>query len=395
MKETIRLFEQDGYQVKFDSRVLACEALGGEKFKVILEETLFFPEAGGQSSDRGWLDKVRVWDVQIENGVIYHFTDGALAEGERVRGEIDWEHRFSNMQQHSGEHIFSGTVHRLFGLNNVGFHLSDQTVTMDFDGVLTTQQLERVEWEVNQAIARNVEIQVSYPTSDELETLEYRSKIEIQGQVRIVTIPGFDVCACCAPHVKRTGEIGLLKIMGVQNHKGGIRVNILCGFRALEAFREKNKVLAALTNLLSTNQEALPGLIEKQKDTIYHLKGELSEVKQRLMGYQIAQVPIEQHHVLFFERNLEVTVVRNVVNELIERHKGICGIFVENKEGEYQFILGSKTVNCKEAALLLKTRLKAKGGGSEVMIQGSIKASKEIIQEVLLSHFKNCDDVEK
>ncbi|MGN0305836.1 MAG: alanyl-tRNA editing protein, partial [Lachnospiraceae bacterium] len=208
MKETIRLFEQDGYQVKFDSRVLACEALGGEKFKVILEETLFFPEAGGQSSDRGWLDKVRVWDVQIENGVIYHFTDGALAEGERVRGEIDWEHRFSNMQQHSGEHIFSGTVHRLFGLNNVGFHLSDQTVTMDFDGVLTTQQLERVEWEVNQAIARNVEIQVSYPTSDELETLEYRSKIEIQGQVRIVTIPGFDVCACCAPHVKRTGESG-------------------------------------------------------------------------------------------------------------------------------------------------------------------------------------------
>ena len=133
MEETVRLFEQNGYAVEFTGRVLVCETIEEERFRVILDETLFFPEAGGQSADRGWLEKVRVLNVQIDQGIIYHYTDGALPEGETVHGKIDWEHRFSNMQQHSGEHIFSGTVHRLFGLNNVGFHLSDQTVTMDFD----------------------------------------------------------------------------------------------------------------------------------------------------------------------------------------------------------------------------------------------------------------------
>ncbi|MCI7595772.1 MAG: alanyl-tRNA editing protein [Lachnospiraceae bacterium] len=394
MEETVRLFEQNGYAVEFTGRVLVCETIEEERFRVILDETLFFPEAGGQSADRGWLEKVKVLDVQIDQGIIYHYTDGALPEGETVHGKIDWEHRFSNMQQHSGEHIFSGTVHRLFGLNNVGFHLSDQTVTMDFDGPLNLQQLELVEEEVNQAIVRNVEIQVSYPGREELEALEYRSKFEIKGQVRIVTIHDYDVCACCAPHVKRTGEIGLLKIMGVQNHKGGIRVNILCGFRALEAFRQKNKVIASLTNLLSTNQEALPELIKRQKELIYQLKGELSEAKQKLIRHRIAELPQEQNHVLLFERDLETAVVRNVVNELTERHRGICGIFVEKQEGGYQFILGSKTINCKEAALLLNKTLKAKGGGSEIMVQGSVEASKEEIEEVLLAHVHACDNLE-
>lgn len=394
MEETVRLFEQNGYAVEFTGRVLVCETIEEERFRVILDETLFFPEAGGQSADRGWLEKVRVLDVQIDQGIIYHYTDGALPEGETVHGKIDWEHRFSNMQQHSGEHIFSGTVHRLFGLNNVGFHLSDQTVTMDFDGPLNLQQLELVEEEVNQAIVRNVEIQVSYPGREELEALEYRSKIEIKGQVRIVTIHGYDVCACCAPHVKRTGEIGLLKIMGVQNHKGGIRVNILCGFRALEAFRQKNKVIASLTKLLSTNQEALPELLKRQKELIYQLKGELSEAKQKLIRHRIAELPQEQNHVLLFERDLETAVVRNVVNELTERHRGICGIFAEKQEGGYQFILGSKTINCKEAVLLLNKTLKAKGGGSEIMVQGSVEASKEEIEEVLLAHVHACDNLE-
>lgn len=385
MKETIRLFDRDAYARSFTSKVISCEALEEGNFRIVLEETLFFPEAGGQSSDRGRLNHATVEDVQIEAGIIYHYTDEALEAGRTVRGEIDWEHRFSHMQQHAGEHIFSGTVNRLFGLNNVGFHLSDQVVTMDFDGVLTMEQLETVEWEVNRAVAENVEIQVSYPTPEELQVLEYRSKIEIEGQVRIITIPGYDVCACCAPHVRRTGEIGMVKIMTVQNHKGGIRVSILCGFRALMAFREKTKIISALTNLLSTNQEALPIQIEKQKNRIYALKGELAEARQKLMEYRVAELSSEQRNVLLFERDLETGVMRNTVNSLVERHRGVCGIFVEKEEGGYRYILGSRRVNCKKLAALLGEKLGAKGGGSEGMIQGSVDASEEEIEELLLS----------
>ncbi|MBQ9991536.1 MAG: hypothetical protein IJP31_11465 [Lachnospiraceae bacterium] len=383
MKETIRLFDRDGYARSFTSKVISCEALEEGSFRIVLEETLFFPEEGGQSSDRGKLNEVRVKDVQSDAGVIYHYTDRALEEGETVQGEIDWEHRFSHMQQHTGEHIFSGTVNRLFGLNNVGFHLSDQIVTMDFDGVLTMEELETVEWEVNRAIAENVEIRVSYPSHKELETLEYRSKIEIEGQVRIITIPGHDVCACCAPHVKRTGEIGMLKIMTVQNHKGGIRVSILCGFRALRAFREKTKIISTLTNMLSTSQENLPIQIEKQKNRIYALKGELGLAKQKLMEYRIEKLSPDQANVLLFESDLETVVVRNTVNALVKKHDGICGIFVKKEDGGYQYILGSKNVNCKEIAALLREKLAAKGGGSEAMIQGSVEASREEIEKVL------------
>lgn len=383
MKETIRLFDQDSYARSFRSKVIFCEALKEGKFRIVLEETLFFPESGGQSSDRGCLNEVKVTDVQIEEGIIYHFTDGALEEGKMAEGEICWEHRFSNMQQHSGEHIFSGTVNRLFGLNNVGFHLSDQIMTMDFDGILTDEQLERVEWEANRAITENIEVQVSYPDPKELKTLDYRSKIEIEGQVRIVTIPGYDVCACCAPHVKRTGEIGMIKIMTVQNHKGGIRVSILCGFRALEAFREKNRILSALTGMLSTSQGTLPIQMEKQRNKIYALKGRLAEAKKKLMEYRIAELSSDQTNILLFEKDLETEVVRNTVNVLVERHSGICGIFVEKEEGGYQYILGSRNIDCKKAAALLRNKLGAKGGGSERMIQGLVEASKEAIEEEL------------
>ncbi len=382
MKETIRLFDQDGYATEFKARVLSCKEVEG-KFEIVLDKTLFFPEEGGQSPDKGRLGGTEVLDVQIREGIIYHTAACPLLEGQEVIGKICWEHRFFNMQQHSGEHIFSGTVHRKFGLNNVGFHLSDQTVTMDFDGVLTGEELETVEWEVNRAITKNIEVQVSYPTKEELQTLDYRSKIEIEGQVRIITIPGYDVCACCAPHVRRTGEIGLVKVMSVQNHKGGIRVSILCGFRALQAFREKNRIVSALTNSLSTHQEALPGQVDKLKETLYSLKLQLAQAKQKLLECRLADIPADEKNVVLFEAELESKVVRNTVNNLMERHRGICGIFVKKEEGGYQFILGSKNADCREIALLLKEKLGARGGGSRTMIQGSVEAEEEEIKHLL------------
>lgn len=384
MKETVRLYDKDAYATEFTAEVLSCEEREDKTYEVVLDQTLFFPEEGGQSTDMGRINDIEVLDVQIKKDVIYHRLAQPLELGTKISGKIDWQHRFFNMQQHSGEHLFSGIVHTMFGFNNVGFHLSNQIVTMDFDGVLSEKDVEEVEWKVNEAIAKNIPVEVTFPSREQLETLEYRSKIEIEGQVRIVTIPGYDVCACCAPHVKRTGEIGILKVMNVQSYKGGVRISILCGFRALRAFREKAAVITSLMNNLSTNQDALVENVEKLKATNQNLKAQLTSAKQTLLAYKTAEIPAEQENVLLFERDLEAPVMRNVINELVEVHGGICGIFTGEEESGFSYIIGSKNVDCKALAMKLKEELNSRGGGSNIMIQGSVTASREEIERVLL-----------
>lgn len=384
--KTVRLYDQDAYATKFEAEVLACEEVEKKEKKVYqiwLDQTLFFPEEGGQSPDMGTIDGIKVLDVQIKDEVITHTLAAPLAVGTTVKGVVDWKHRFYNMQQHSGEHIFSGIVHNRFGYDNVGFHLSDSIVTMDFNGVITAEDIEEIETEVNQAIIENIPVEVSYPTKEELKVLEYRSKIEIEGQVRIVTIPGYDVCACCAPHVRRTGEIGMLKVMNVQSYKGGVRISILCGFRALEAFRQKADIITELMAQFSTNQEALVENVTKLKNTNQTMKNQLASAKQELMEYKVAAIPEDSENAILFESDLDTPVVRNVVNGLVEKFTGICAVFVGNDESGYQFIIGSKNKDCRAIAAALREKLSARGGGSDKMIQGSVAASQLQIEELL------------
>ena len=384
--KTVRLYDQDAYATEFEAEVLACEEVEKKEKKVYqvwLDQTLFFPEEGGQSPDMGTIDGIKVLDVQIKDEVITHTLAAPLAVGTMVKGVVDWKHRFYNMQQHSGEHIFSGIVHNRFGYDNVGFHLSDSIVTMDFNGVITAEDIEKIETEVNQAIIENIPVEVSYPTKEELKVLEYRSKIEIEGQVRIVTIPGYDVCACCAPHVRRTGEIGMLKVMNVQSYKGGVRISILCGFRALEAFRQKADIITELMAQFSTNQEALVENVTKLKNTNQTMKNQLALAKQELMEYKVAAIPEDSENAILFESDLDTPVVRNVVNGLVEKFTGICAVFVGNDESGYQFIVGSKNKDCRAIAAALREKLSARGGGSDKMIQGSVAASQLQIEELL------------
>lgn len=386
MTATIRLYDQDAYATEFSAEVLSCEEVEKDEekeYKVILNRTLFFPEEGGQSPDKGSIDEVEVKDVQIKNDIITHTLAAPLPVGKTVSGKVDWAHRFSNMQQHTGEHIFSGIVHARYGYNNVGFHLSDQIVTMDFDGVLTQDDVDAIEYAVNEAITKNIEVRAEFPSQEELAALEYRSKIEIEGQIRIVTIPGYDVCACCAPHVHRTGEIGMLKVMSLQNYKGGVRISILCGFRALLAFREKSKIIGDLSNLLTCGQEMLLANVSKQKSANQSLKSQLVTAKQALMGYKLSEIPSDQEHVILFEKGLDQNVMRNTVNRLVEEHSGICACFNGDDEEGYSYIIGSKTVDCKELANVMREKLSARGGGSNVMIQGSVAAAREKIEKTL------------
>ena len=384
---TKKLYDYDAYATEFEAEVLSCEEVvrkqsdGTEQtlYAVVLDQTLFFPEEGGQTPDKGRIGDAEVVDVQINNNVITHYVTKWLQPSGCVKGQIEWKHRFFNMQQHSGEHLFSGLAHRKHGLKNVGFHLSNQIVTMDFDKPLSEEQLKEMEWEINEAIVANVEIKTGYPAKEELANLEYRSKIEIDGAVRIVEIPGYDICACCAPHVKRTGEIGMFKIQSVQNYKGGMRISFLCGFRALEEYRRKSEILSEASRLLTTNQENVVEHVSKLKTQVQSLKTQLSNVKQTMMERKLAEISAEQKDVILFEQDLDTPVMRNVVNQLMETHDGVCGIFVGTDEDGYNFIIGSKTADCREVATKLREKFEARGGGKPQMIQGSLIAKADAI----------------
>ena len=209
---TEKLFYEDSHRTEFTAKVISCEE-AKDGFCVVLDQTAFFPEGGGQYADTGILGNTEVTDVHEKNDVIFHSVTAPLEVGSIVSGKINWKERFEKMQQHTGEHIVSGIVHERFGYNNVGFHLGADYCTMDFDGPISKAQLKEIEAAANEAVYRNLEVEVLYPSKEELKDMDYRSKIEIEGQVRIVKIPGYDVCACCAPHVKTTGEIGAVKLV--------------------------------------------------------------------------------------------------------------------------------------------------------------------------------------
>lgn len=386
MLKTIKLYDQSAYDTEFDAVVVSCEKVeskSGVTYQVVLDQTLFFPEEGGQTPDTGTLSGIEVKDVQVKNDIITHTLGEALEVGMKVHGEIDWKHRFNNMQQHSGEHIFSGLVHGKYGYDNVGFHLSDSVVTMDFNGVLTEHQVAEIEYEANQVIVSNRPIKVSFPSKEELSKLDYRSKIEIEGQVRIVTIPDVDSCACCAPHVRWTGEIGMLKVMSVQNYKGGVRISILCGFRALEEYRMKCGVISSLSQRLSANQDTILDAVDKLKANVATLKNDAIAAKREYMNLKLESLEKGLEDVYLFEESLEAPMMREVANRLTKEHSGYCGIFVGNDDSGYRYIIGSSEKDSNVIAKKLRESLGAKGGGSAQMVQGSVTATKEAILDLL------------
>ena len=384
---TEKLFYQDSRIRKFTARVESCRETEKNQYEVVLDRTAFFPEEGGQYADSGRLfqgeQEIPVLDVQEKNGILIHYTEKALQEGTEITGEIDYEERFSKMQQHTGEHIVSGIVHRRFGYNNVGFHLGNEEVTMDFDGMLTMEQIREIEREANEAVAANVEIQVLYPTKEELKDIAYRSKMEIEGQVRIVRIPGWDTCACCAPHVTATGEIGIIKLTGAIKYTGGMRVSMLCGFRALEDYNRKEESVIAISRKLSAKPETIVEAVERLEKEIQAGKEKIIRLQEQYIKGILAGVKPEDTCVLLFEEELDPAAMRSFVNDAMEITTGICGVFIGNEEEGYRYVLGSKEQNINAIAKEMNQAFNGRGGGKPPMVQGSLKAAKENIEEFL------------
>lgn len=378
---TEKLFYQDSHRSTFTAIVQEVRP-SGNGYEIILDRTAFFPEGGGQSSDTGSLGGVSVSDVQEIDGKIIHYTDGPLVEGTEVEGCIDWTERFSKMQQHTGEHIVSGLIHKIYGYHNVGFHLGTDSVTLDFNGVVPKEKLHEIEQLANEAVAKNLPVQVLYPTDEELSKISYRSKIEIEGQVRIVVIDGYDVCACCAPHVKQTGEIGLIKLVGMQNYKGGVRISMLCGFRALEDYYQKEKNNREIAVMLSAKEYETAVEVERLQEELAMKKAKIAELERKFLEQKVETLDISSEIVCLFEET-DPVMTRELVNLLLKKGAKMAAVFSGNEREGYRYVLGSRSLDVRENGKLLNEAFHGRGGGKPEMVQGIVQGKREEIEAFL------------
>ena len=373
-----KLFENDSYLTRFTARVLSC-AQGKKGYDVTLDQTAFFPEGGGQPYDTGTLGGVQVLEVHDRGGQIIHTCAGPLEVGSQVEGIVDWERRLDHMQQHSGEHIVSGLAHAKYGCDNVGFHMGSDVVTIDLNVELDQQQLEELELEANRYLWQDRPVQLLYPTSDELERMDYRSKKAIQGQVRIVTFPGADTCACCGTHVRSAGQVGLIKLLSVQRFRDGVRIELVCGGRAL---RYVNAMVAQnrhISNLLSTKAAETGRGVERLLEENHQLKARLTAMEDARFR-ALAEQYTGAGDVLLFEEGLTPDGLRRLCDAVLNVCGGRCACFSGDDAGGYAYAVGQRGGDLRAFSKDLNQALGGRGGGKPDFVQGRVSAGREQIE---------------
>ena len=376
---TIKLYDSDSFLFHFTACVLSCES-AGDRWRVLLDQTAFFPEGGGQPADPGMIEGIPVLDVQEEADGIAHYLASPVKAGETVSCELDRAVRMRRMQSHTGEHILCGLAHRAWGYENVGFHLGEDAVTMDLSGELTPEQLRWLEGEGNRVVWEDAAVTAEYPDPALLPSLTYRSKLDLTENVRLVTIEGYDVCACCAPHVKHTGQVGMIKIIDAMRHRGGMRLTILCGVDAYQDYVNRFEQVKAISNLLSTPKDEIVPAVEHQLAEKDALHREITERDHKLLALRLESLPETEGNLCVVGQFDDFEVMRELVNAGMERAGGVCAAFTGSDEAGYRYIIGSKTVDLRAEAKAINAAINGKGGGRSTMIQGSCTANQAQIE---------------
>ena len=373
---TKKLYDTYPYMSTFAATVVSCEK-AEQGYRVILDKTAFFPTEGGQYFDNGTINGINVTDVYLEDNEVVHILESEVF-GE-CTGVIDFDKRFDKMQQHTGEHIVCGIVHKLYGYDNVGFHLGPDDVTFDISGQLNSEQLNEIELLANKAVTDNRKVTAYYPKDP--KSLDYRSKLELESNIRIVEIEGIDMCACCAPHVKATGEVGYIKFTDAYSYKGGTRIHLSCGQRAVRDGIIKHKNLISIAKVLSSGTNNAAEFFEKYVKDVALLKQSLSDCKKELLELK-TRVVEPKDSLIIFDASVEPSLLRQYVNALYDKYQSTCAVFCGNN-GHYNYCIASKKLDLRIFSKEFNSVLSGKGGGSAQMIQGSVSVTKEKIEEFL------------
>ena len=368
---TQKLYETDAYCRRFEATVLSCEPQG-DAFAVVLDQTAFFPEGGGQAPDSGTLAGIAVTDVQLKGDTVVHTTAAPPEVGVSVCGEIDWPLRFLRMQSHAGEHIVSGVIHAMFGYDNVGFHMSETTMTVDVNGPLTAADIDRIERAANEAVWKNAAITASFPTPEELETIPYRSKLDFTEGVRLITIEGVDCCACCAPHPAATGEIGAIKLLDFFPNKGGTRIEMTAGIHALADYAALHKANKTLMGALSAKRDAVVDAVHRQLDVAAQLRAENARLSRELAVCKLRPIAVDGGAFAVAD-GLSYDDMRFVANELVTTYAK-CVLLSRSEGDGYLYVVSSTEAPITDLVKALNAAFAGKGGGRPTYAQGKITA---------------------
>ena len=376
--ETEKLYYKDSFLAEFQATVVSC-APREDKWAVTLDRTAFYPEGGGQACDTGLLADAAVSDVREKDGQILHLCDRPLEPGSAVTGKLDWSRRLDQMQQHSGEHIVSGLICSRFHCSNVGFHVGSDTVTIDFDAAISAEALEEIELEANRAIWQDLPITATYPSPEELETLSYRSKKQLPWPVRIVDAGGYDRCACCGVHVKTTGSVGLIKLLSCIKFHQGVRIEMVCGNRALRVFSqvyEQNRLVsqAFSAKVLETGEAA-----QKMNEALAEEKFRSAKLEKKLFAMMAANYQ-DAGNVILFENDLSPAGIRDLADAIAQVCGGTAGVFAGNEENGYNLCLCSRQDDLRQLGKDVNQALQGRGGGKPGFFQGSVKATRQEIE---------------
>lgn len=376
--KTDKLYEKDGMLHTFRAHI--TETKETEKgYALILDRTAFFPEGGGQTADKGTIGNANVIDVQIVDGEILHYID-RLPETADVDCALDFDERFRKMQNHLGEHLLCGAIHKLYGYENVGFHLGADYMTFDVSGPMTAEQIYEAEKLANRAVAEDVPVRCYYP--ENISELEYRAKSEkLEGasEIRIVEAEGFDRCACCAPHLDRAGKVGLIKIVDAMKYKGGMRFSALCGFDALADYDHRLTEIRRVSSLLSAKPNEIALGVEAKLAEIGELKKTVGALKRELSALKLAAIKQTDANICIFDDTMDGNALREFATSGVKKTSAIFAVFSGSEEAGYQFVIASESTPLKAKAQEIRAALGGKCGGSDKMLFGHADASKDAI----------------
>ena len=375
-----KLYEQDPFLTRFSAHVESC-IQGKRGYDVILDQTAFYPEGGGQPYDLGVLGPVQVLEVHEREGRVVHTCDGPLEPGAQVEGQIDWERRFDLMQHHSGEHIVSGIAHAKWGCDNVGFHMGSDFITIDLNVLLDGEQLQELEEAANRYIWEDHPISITFPSPEQLATLEYRSKKALTGRVRIVSFPGADTCACCGTHTATTGQVGQIKILASENYKGGVRLSVVCGGRALREAQAMRSRQADIGALLSAKADQTAVAVHRVYDEYTALKFAHFGLCQQLFDAMAAQLGPDETSIRVVP-GLDPDGLHRLAARLSEATTGLCAALTPNEKGT-GYCIARSGGDVRPLTKALNAALNGRGGGKPGICQGSCTATPEQVEEFL------------
>ena len=376
--QTRALYYEDGYCSRFTATVLSCTERD-ESWAVTLDVTAFYPEGGGQAGDTGTLGSVRVLDTQEEKETVVHLCDGPLAPGDRVEGVIDFDRRFDLMQQHTGEHMLSGLVHKRYGYHNKGYHVGADAVTVDFDGVIPVEDLPILEAELNAGIWQNVPLKCWIPSPEELPGVNYRTKRPLPWPVRIVEIPGFDSCACCGLHVAATGAVGCIKLLSIVGFRGGSRLEMVSGKRAWQVLNAAFEQNRQVSQAFSAQPDQTGSAARRMNEVAAELKTRITQL-ERERNAIVANSYVNHGDVLHFADGLDPVLVRELADAIAEVCGGRAAVFSGSDESGYSCCLVTRQGDLRPLGKAMNAALNGRGGGKPNCHQGRVQASRTEIE---------------